>query len=459
MSQPPGAIRALRGTEALYAFIHLTDLRCVDMQFIFRLSGELDPQVLRQAVLRIQQKQPLLRCGLQRHGVDIYLVPVANAESLVKVTSLERQHDKHWEEVIEDKVNNNQPLKENSLLWEVTCLHDHHTKRHDVILSVSHSIFDGISSLEFSRDLLLEVAAAKKGNPAPVEPLNMINKSVFERIHEENHAQLTLWQRFAPRLMTGVYNEVLKKKHKLPYNQPCPFAQRRQKAVFVTVPANVVKSFYTACKSHNVSFTAGMFGVISNALQIVLNLPNNFNIVYLMPASIRKMVHEPDHQGLYHCATCPLEISNVVKHTDGPAIDETELWRIATDTKHAIHTDLKGHVVRAVDDWMSTVHILKQVAAYIVPRMLKDATGRGEASISNFGNFDGDSYPKQVGDLTIEGLFVASAGGVTGSFPSAMMLTHHDQLHLSFCYPEPLFSSEHAQNIVELIIATMKRFC
>ncbi len=90
------------------------------MQFVLRLSGELDPQVLRQAVMRIQQKQPLLRCGnsiirlltllpcssrlfysgLQRHGVDIYLVPVANAESFVKVTSLERQHDKHWEEVL-----------------------------------------------------------------------------------------------------------------------------------------------------------------------------------------------------------------------------------------------------------------------------------------------------------------------------------------------------------------------
>ncbi len=62
----------------------------------------------------------------------------------------------------------------------------------------------------------------------------MINKSVFERIHEENPAQLTLWQRFAPRLLTGVYNEVLKKKHKLPYDQACPFAQRRQKAIFVT---------------------------------------------------------------------------------------------------------------------------------------------------------------------------------------------------------------------------------
>ncbi len=44
------------------------------------------------------------------------------------------------------------------------------------------------------------------------------------------------------------------------------------------MPANVVKSFYTACKAHNVSFTAGMFGVISNALQKVLHLPNNFNI-------------------------------------------------------------------------------------------------------------------------------------------------------------------------------------
>ncbi len=178
-----------------------------------------------------------------------------------------------------------------------------------------------------------------------------------------------------------------------------------------------------------------------------------------MPASIRKMVREPDNQGLYHCGTCPLEISNVVKCTEGANIDETELWRVANDTKHAIHTDLKGYVVRTIDDWMSTVHILKKVAAYIVPRMLKDAAGRGEASISNFGNFDGDSYPKQVDGLTLEALFVASAGGVTGSFPSAMMLTHHDQLHLSFCYPEPLFSSEHAQQIVDLTLDTMKRFC
>jgi hypothetical protein len=459
MSQPLGAIRALRGTEALYAFIHLTDLRCVDMQFVFCLSGELDPQVLRQAVLRVQQKQPLLRCGLQRHGVDIYLVPVSNSESLFKVTSLDRQHDKHWEEVIEHKVNNNQPLKENSLLWEVTCLHDHNNKRHDVILTISHAIFDGISSVEFSRDLLVEIAAVKKGNAAAIEPLSMHHKSVFERIHEENPAQLTLWQRFAPRLMTGVYKEVLKKKHKLPYDEPCPFAERRQKAIFVTVPANIVTSFYRACKSHNVSFTAGMFGIISNALQKVLNLPDNFNIAYLMPASIRAMVHEPEQQGLYHCATCPLEIPNMVKQTAGPTIDETELWRVATDTKHAIHTDLKGHVVRAVDDWMSTVHILKQVAKYIVPRMLKDASGRGEASISNFGNFGGESYPKHVGDLTLEGLFTAAAGGVTGSFPSAMMLTHHDQLHLSFCFPEPLMSYEHAQKIVDMTVDTMKRYC
>jgi hypothetical protein len=62
----------------------------------------------------------------------------------------------------------------------------------------------------------------------------MHHKSVFERIHEENPTQLTLWQRFVPRLMTGVYKEVLKKKHKLPYDEPCPFAERRQKAIFVT---------------------------------------------------------------------------------------------------------------------------------------------------------------------------------------------------------------------------------
>ncbi len=71
-------------------------------------------------------------------------------------------------QIVEHKVNNNQPLKENALLWEVTCLHDHHNKRHDVILSISHAIFDGISSLEFSRDLLREVAAVKNGNPGPV---------------------------------------------------------------------------------------------------------------------------------------------------------------------------------------------------------------------------------------------------------------------------------------------------
>lgn len=171
------------------------------------------------------------------------------------------------------------------------------------------------------------------------------------------------------------------------------------------------------------------------------------------------MVNKPDDKGLYHCATCPLEIPNVVKHTTGSAVNEVELWRVADETKRAIHTDLKGHVVRAVDDWMSTVHILKQMAKYIVPSMLKDATGRGDASISNFGNFNGDAYPKQIGDLTIDGLFVAAAGGVTGSFPSAMMLTHHDQLHLSFCYPEPLMSSEHAWQIVDLTLETMKRYC
>lgn len=117
-------------------------------------------------------------------------MPVADAESAAKVTSFDRKHDKHWEEVcdidppyikvallsngntrpqvIEHKVNNNQPLKENSLLWEVTSLHDHDKQRHDVILSISHAIFDGISSVEFSRDLLEEIAALKKGNATAV---------------------------------------------------------------------------------------------------------------------------------------------------------------------------------------------------------------------------------------------------------------------------------------------------
>jgi hypothetical protein len=39
------------------------------MQFVYCLSGELDPQVLRQAVLRVQQKQPLLRCGTNTQHV------------------------------------------------------------------------------------------------------------------------------------------------------------------------------------------------------------------------------------------------------------------------------------------------------------------------------------------------------------------------------------------------------
>ena len=170
------------------------------------------------------------------------------------------------------------------------------------------------------------------------------------------------------------------------------------------------------------------------------------------------MVREPDVQGLYHCATCPLEIPNIVKQTTGTAVDDHELWRIADDTKHAIHTDLKAHVVRAVDDWMSTVHMLKKVARYIVPIMVKDASGRGDASISNFGSFDGDLYPKQVDGLAIEGMYVSSAGGVAGSFPSVMMLTHHGQLHISYCYPDPLMSSDTAQKVVNLTVETMKRY-
>jgi hypothetical protein len=81
-------------------------------------------------------------------------------------------------------VNNNQPLKENSLLWEVTCLHDHNNKRHDVILTISHAIFDGISSVEFSRDLLVEIAAVKKGNATAIgmRPPMLNTSVIFDKL-------------------------------------------------------------------------------------------------------------------------------------------------------------------------------------------------------------------------------------------------------------------------------------
>jgi hypothetical protein len=116
---------------------------------VLRLRNGPAPEVLRQALDRLQEHHPQLRVCIAKQGRGYEFVGVADP---IPLTEVERTGDQQWLEVVEQELIRRFELATGPLLR--CCYISSADSDSELVLSFHHTVVDGVSGVELCRQLL-----------------------------------------------------------------------------------------------------------------------------------------------------------------------------------------------------------------------------------------------------------------------------------------------------------------
>jgi NRPS condensation-like uncharacterized protein len=130
---------------------------------IARLRGRVDVDLLRQALVAIQARHPILRARIVGEPRPRY---VSDGVPAIPLRVLARQDEEHWRRVVMDEVPSAMPLETGPLMRAILL---HGQARSELLFSLPHIVTDGRGIVYLLRDILSALHGATL-SPLPEWP-------------------------------------------------------------------------------------------------------------------------------------------------------------------------------------------------------------------------------------------------------------------------------------------------
>lgn len=158
--------RELGFVETMAAISHANVRGGAQITATARISGPLQPDVLRSGLDALRAQHPLLRATIQhtaQHAAPTYWFVVDEPGPAIDLSVIEKDDAAQWKDVAEREMAS--PIDAGTRLWRAVLLRDPHevAPQHDLLLSFHHAIADGIGIAYVIRDLLRYCNAAATG--------------------------------------------------------------------------------------------------------------------------------------------------------------------------------------------------------------------------------------------------------------------------------------------------------
>ncbi|WP_307822020.1 FAD-dependent monooxygenase [Streptomyces coffeae] len=414
-----------------------------------RVHGHLELPLLRRALDILQSRHPLLRTAISdKEGETPAFRPVGGRPIPLRhlqVPAADPGADTRWErEVDEHELAEGVDWHTGPLLRALVITHEGAERAedvHDLLLTATHCIADGMTGLSLLREWI-EIAAqlstgeepsamSRRALPAAEDLLPRHHRgeagaagltALMERDEEEAH-------RLRPRRVAP--------------SRSVPFDRRRTRMVHRFLAAGELELLVDACKRQEVTVHGALAAAMVTAVAQEAGTPEPAHFSIGSPLDFRAELDPAvsyDEAGTY-AATLP---SRVLYRPGMP------LWPMA----RAISRDLADR--RKREEHLSLVNLLDRAG----PRTLADSEafmrsmdeqGPLNLCLSNLGR---SGFPDRVGPWRVSDTQLVAGISVTGAIV-ATALTAHGQLAWNFSYIEGIVPAPRAHHIADASLRTL----
>ncbi|MEU5427848.1 condensation domain-containing protein [Streptomyces olivoreticuli] len=410
-----------------------------------RVHGSLPLPLLRRALDVLQSRHPLLRAAItcDENGerpafrpVDDVPVPLRHVE----VTPGDPEADTRWEreandyELVERIDWRTGPLLRAAVITRPADA-GHPEDVHDLILTASHCVADGMTGLSVLREWL-EIAARLAAGEEPERTSRRAlpaAEDLLPRRHRGAEGALALKELME---RDGQEAERLRPRRVLP-SRAVPFAQRRTRMVHRSLTAEQVGLLQRACKRHGTTVHGALAAAMVTA---VAREAGTAEPAYFSIGSPVDFRHELETAVPYgdagsYASTLPSR----VRYEPG-----ADLWPMA----RAVSRDLTGR--RGREEHLTMLNLMDQAgpkspADSEAFMRYMDEQGPLNLCLSNIGRYD---FPDRVGPWRVSDTQLVAAISVTGAIV-ATANTSHGGLAWNFSHVDDMVPAPRAQRIAD----------
>lgn len=390
---------------------------------VLHVSGDLDPEMVGEALSRIQRRHPLLRSHIV-YGPAIlikefpYIVrpPIfrITGTQAIPLSVIERCRGRDWEELLKDELDRPLPIGNHPRVRATLVRDRRPRKRSELVLTFDHAIVDAQAVNLLSRELM----RIFEGSP----------ESVMDGAPSARQLPPPLESRLAERSNSGAAPYTGPIRLPLP---PCRRPGQRRTGVQVrTLGRGQTLALYQACRRNGATLHGA---VCSAALKTLSGLFSTNEMTCLSTVDLRRLcspkVSDRD-------IGCYVDILRTRHDVAG------DFWSLARDVCFTLISRI------AKDQDVSSV--LKVPA---LGRLLHEGLG----AIWNSGRTDGlavssvgdTGLVREYGRFTLERVTMAVSLHVRGPGLFILAFEHDGELNLSFCHAIPVMTDETASMVAD----------
>jgi NRPS condensation-like uncharacterized protein len=404
---------------------------------IARLSKKLHGPNLKKALEQIQKMYPPLQCKIKRTDTPEF---VTEDVPEIPLTILERKGNDHWLEEADDELLIPFPWDKGPLMRvKVLVSND----RSDLLITVSHIIADGVSSVGLLKKILKIIGNFRKGETSISEPIYKELPSTFELLKRD--------LKYPPEFLDifGKLVLLFNKPVEMPGDIDVPPEKRRTRLVPKLMTQKETKELIARCKKENTTVHGAICAaVLQTVAEQIRHLSTAKKTGPLMigccsPVNIRHLFKRPVGEEMGNF------ISDALHYQ---LIDEnTSLWKNARKVKETLIKDLKfGRDIKALLE-MKTGFTEKLTPIEMVHNLNKLFP---PVLVTNLGVI---KLPDELSELIPDSIhYTASINPAAKNGFTVAVFTYCGCLNLEFLYSEPYISKERAYLMIDNTINRLK---
>jgi len=399
------------------------------------VRGHIGAGLLGRAAAALVAEYPLLRVSItsDSRGRNPAFVPSAGPTPIRSVPG----DDREWERQVEEcELGTPLDWQRGPLIRIVDVVLDSPDEAHDLLLTVSHIIADGVTALCLLHKLVehanrLSVA----GCGDDVESRSVVDAP--EDLLPARYRGVRGLATVAASELSGRLAAVVTRPRRLVPESIVPAPQRRTRLLRRTLTSAQLDSLVQRCRSEGVTVHCALTAAMAMVLGPAAAHNSSGRICIGAPVSIRAELDPPvaaDEAGAYVAMW-----QSILRFGD-----DVDLWSIARQAKRAARRRSR------FGQHLALVYAMRFLCPASVAKSSRvfgfiDHHGPGNVCISNMGRYD---FPAHVGAWQLSGAQLAVNISISGYFV-AIINACHDELFWNFFYIDGVVSQASAQRFAD----------
>ena len=411
----------------------------VNFIHVAEIKGEISEQSLVKAVECVQKIHPLLQAcvhvGKSRKAYFVH-----TEEKVETLCEDYKPGEKSLTQILEDE-NHRRFDTQTGPLFRVRALRGR--GRTFVLLTIHHSIGDGVCGASLLKDLLAATDAIECGD-APNLAKPEQSGAMEDRLEKRFKGMSAIPKALSSLSGSFVKRNIFRKYAFIPLDGKAPPSRRRQRFILKELAPEITASLGEKAGANGSSVHAALAAAQLIAIRKEISGPEEANIPQLTLVDLRKRFSRP-----LDSRTMSVNISSV--ESVHKVSQDASLWSLAKEIKSSINDGLSRN--EHFSYWPSLMRLmhLNRWSSPLNASGADSALRQGELArpsasiISNIGDIGFDWKFKS---FSCERCHFAMAVSGSGLF-SCSANAYNKRLHLNFTYAHPVISIERAKRIAE----------